>query len=129
MTFLEVAKGVNEKGSIYTFFVFFIGTNCVRSSIHLHLNFPHSEIYHDIPADVAPLRTTMATSTNVSLVDYVFGKVQQGSVLSYHLPTRRPPVKPIHKHLLLSSRQLPIQHFRLGPFSSFFVYTEHQQTT
>ncbi|KAF7641138.1 hypothetical protein LDENG_00292300 [Lucifuga dentata] len=51
------------------------------------------DIYHGLPTDITPLITTMDVSTNVPLVDSAFGKVQEGSVLSYHCPARRPPPK------------------------------------
>lgn len=36
--------------------------------------------------DIAPLITTMAISTDVPLVDSAFGKVQEGSPISYQHP-------------------------------------------
>lgn len=84
------------------------------------------EVYHDVPSDVAPLITTMAMDINVPLVDSAFGKVQEGSVLSYHMPAKRVPKTCPHTDAP-SPPQLPLQGYRLGPATCSFVCTEHQQ--
>ncbi|KAK0156244.1 hypothetical protein N1851_000466 [Merluccius polli] len=50
-----------------------------------------NDIYHGMPRDVAPLITTMGITGDIPLVESIFGKVQEGSVLSYHLPALSPP--------------------------------------
>nr|XP_023658221.1 uncharacterized protein LOC111838958 [Paramormyrops kingsleyae]XP_023659482.1 uncharacterized protein LOC111839635 [Paramormyrops kingsleyae] len=84
------------------------------------------EIYSGLPPDVAPLITMMAVSSDVPLVDSAFGKVQEGNVLSYHLPVRSPPKTHPYTDAPFPL-QLPLKHYRLGPPSCSFVYTEHQQ--
>ncbi len=49
------------------------------------------EVYCDLPSEAAPLITTMSMDISAPLVDSVFGKVQEGSVLSYHIPAKRVP--------------------------------------
>ncbi|KAF7649719.1 hypothetical protein LDENG_00136950 [Lucifuga dentata] len=68
----------------------------------------------------------MDVSTDVPLVDSAFGKVQEGSVLSYHCPARRIPKTLLHTDAP-SPPKLPLHHYRLGPSSCSFVCTEHQQ--
>uniref|UniRef100_A0A671V656 YqaJ viral recombinase domain-containing protein n=1 Tax=Sparus aurata TaxID=8175 RepID=A0A671V656_SPAAU len=84
------------------------------------------EVYGDLPSNVAPLITTMAITNNVPLVDSKFGKVQQGSVLSYHLPTKMVPNTRPHSDAP-SPPQLPLSNYCLGPSTCSFVYSEHQQ--
>ncbi|XP_030274561.1 uncharacterized protein LOC115582630 isoform X2 [Sparus aurata] len=45
-----------------------------------------AEVYEDFSADIAPLITTMGISADVPLVDSAFGKVQEGSPISYQHP-------------------------------------------
>lgn len=84
------------------------------------------EVYCDLPSDVAPLITTMAMDINVPLVDSSFGKVQEGSVLSIHMPAKRVPKTCPHKDAP-SPPQLPLHGYSLGPSTCSFVCTEHQQ--
>ncbi|XP_063735222.1 uncharacterized protein LOC134861726 [Eleginops maclovinus] len=44
------------------------------------------EAYKDFTADIAPLITTMAISSDVPLVDSAYGPVQEGSPISYQHP-------------------------------------------
>ncbi|KAF7664437.1 hypothetical protein LDENG_00176460, partial [Lucifuga dentata] len=61
------------------------------------------DIYHGLPTDIALLITTMDLFTDVPLVDSAFGKLQEGSVLSYDCPAKRPPPKPF-------PTQMPLFH-------------------
>ncbi len=49
------------------------------------------EVYCDLPSEAASLITTMSMDISAPLVDSVFGKVQEGSVLSYQIPAKRVP--------------------------------------
>lgn len=84
------------------------------------------EVYCDLPSEAAPLITTMSMDIGAPLVDSVFGKVQEGSVLSYHIPAKRVPKTCPHTDAP-SPPQLPLHGYRLGPSACSFVYTEHQQ--
>uniref|UniRef100_A0A096MD11 Uncharacterized protein n=1 Tax=Poecilia formosa TaxID=48698 RepID=A0A096MD11_POEFO len=50
-----------------------------------------NEVYQGLSPQEAPLITTMAVSSDVRLVDSMFGTVQEGSVLSYQLAARTVP--------------------------------------
>ncbi|XP_076134557.1 uncharacterized protein LOC143117005 [Alosa pseudoharengus] len=82
-------------------------------------------VYQDIPADLAPMITTMSISNDVPLVDSMFGRVQEGSVLSYQMPAKVVPRTFPHKDAP-SPPQLPLSDYRLGPSNCTFVYTEQQ---
>ncbi|XP_076836752.1 uncharacterized protein LOC143482301 [Brachyhypopomus gauderio] len=84
------------------------------------------EVYCGLSSDVAPMITTMGISSNVLLVDSAFGKVQEGSVLSYHMPMKRVPKTCPHTDAP-SPPQLPHREYRLGPSTCSFICTEHQQ--
>ncbi|KAI2655759.1 Histidinol-phosphate aminotransferase 1 [Labeo rohita] len=60
------------------------------------------------------------------LVDSVFGKVQEGSVLSCHIPANRVPKTCPHTDAP-PPPQLPLHGYKLGPSACSFAYTEHQQ--
>uniref|UniRef100_A0A8C9X6E5 YqaJ viral recombinase domain-containing protein n=1 Tax=Sander lucioperca TaxID=283035 RepID=A0A8C9X6E5_SANLU len=69
--------------------------------------------------------TTMSVSSDVPLVDSMFGTVQEGSVLSYQMPTKVVPQTFPHRDAP-SPPQLPLCDYRLGPSNCAFVYTEQQ---
>ncbi|XP_033969688.1 uncharacterized protein LOC117469363 [Trematomus bernacchii] len=84
-----------------------------------------SEVYKDFSADIAPLITTMAISVDVPLVNSTFGKVQEGSPISYQHPlplsrviVRHPDAPP--------PPPLPVDGYRLEPTTCEFVCS-HQQ--
>nr|XP_033948206.1 uncharacterized protein LOC117453497 isoform X2 [Pseudochaenichthys georgianus] len=84
-----------------------------------------SEAYKDFSADIAPLITTMAISVDVPLVNSTFGKVQEGSPISYQHPlplsrviVRHPDAPP--------PPPLPVDGYRLEPTTCEFVCS-HQQ--
>ncbi|KAJ8016002.1 hypothetical protein DPEC_G00002600 [Dallia pectoralis] len=83
------------------------------------------EVYKDFLPDIAPLITTMAINADVPLVDSAFGKVQEGSPISYQHPlpvsrvvVRHPDAPP--------PPPLPVDGYRLEPTSCQFVCS-HQQ--
>ncbi|KAK0146830.1 hypothetical protein N1851_013849 [Merluccius polli] len=78
-----------------------------------------------MPRDVAPLITTMGITGDIPLVESIFGKVQEGSVLSYHLPTLSPPRTCLHASAP-SRPALPLDGYHLGPAECCFVPTCHQ---
>ncbi|XP_062393358.1 uncharacterized protein LOC134080770 [Sardina pilchardus] len=82
-------------------------------------------VYQDIPADLAPMITTMSISKDVPLVDSMFGRVQEGSVLSYQMPAKVVPRTFPHEDAP-SPPQLPLSDYRLQPSNCAFVYTEQQ---
>ncbi|XP_029958785.1 uncharacterized protein LOC115396857 isoform X2 [Salarias fasciatus] len=86
------------------------------------------EVYHDLPSDTAPLITTMAISNDVPLVDSLFGEVQEGSVLSYHMPAKKVPKTSPHSHAPCPP-QLPLANYRLpaSQAEASFVFAEHQK--
>ncbi|KAK7890923.1 hypothetical protein WMY93_022886 [Mugilogobius chulae] len=45
-----------------------------------------SEVYKDFPADIAPFIASMAISADVPLVESAYGKVQEGSPISFQHP-------------------------------------------
>ena len=77
---------------------------CGKSNLYKVVNCPLQDIstlnvqdgYHGRPADQAPMITTMAVSSDVPLVESMFGQVQEGNVLSYQLPTRTVPMTRPH---------------------------------
>ncbi|KAG1930738.1 hypothetical protein F2P79_022067 [Pimephales promelas] len=83
------------------------------------------EAYHGLNADEAPMITAMAISSNVPLVESMFGPVQEGSVLSYQLPVMAVPSTRPHTDAP-SPPQLPLSDYRLGPSTCAFVFSEHQ---
>ncbi|XP_076153873.1 uncharacterized protein LOC143137508 [Alosa pseudoharengus] len=83
------------------------------------------EAYHGLSADEAPMITAMALSSNVPLVESMFGPVQEGSVLSYQLPIRTVPITRPHTDAP-SPPQLPLSYYKLGPSTCSFVLSEHQ---
>ncbi|XP_051558066.1 uncharacterized protein LOC127443464 isoform X2 [Myxocyprinus asiaticus] len=88
----------------------------------LHVN----EIYQGMPREAAPPITTMGIAGDVPLVDSAFGKVQEGSVLSYHLPAWSPPKT--CPHTTTPPRpSLPLYGYCLGPLECCFVLSYHQQ--
>ncbi|KAK0131115.1 hypothetical protein N1851_034190 [Merluccius polli] len=105
----------------------------IRSNLYKGVNCPLQDIstlnvqdvYHGLPADQAPMITTMAVSSDVPLVESMFGQVQEGSVLSYQLPTRTVPMTRPHT-VAPSPPQLPLSDYRLGPSTCAFVCSEHQ---
>lgn len=84
------------------------------------------EAYRGLNEEEAPMITTMAISSDVPLVESVFGLVQEGSVLSYQLPVRTVPKTRPHTDAP-SPPQLPLSGYRLGPSACAFVCSEHQQ--
>lgn len=85
-----------------------------------------NEVYQGMPRETAPLITTMGIAGGVPLVDSAFGKVQKGSVLSYHLPTWTPPKT--CPHTTAPPRpSLPLDGYCLGPSECCFVLSYHQQ--
>lgn len=88
----------------------------------LHL----SSAYEGMPRETAPLITTMEVSSDVPLVDCAFGKVQEGSLLSYFLPTVNPPKTTLHA-MAPPRPPLPVEDYHLGPTNCSFVHTHHQQ--
>ncbi|KAK0153218.1 hypothetical protein N1851_005090 [Merluccius polli] len=83
------------------------------------------EAYHGLRSDEAPMITAMAVSSDVPLVESMFGPVQEGSVLSYQLPLRTVPSSCPHTDAP-SPPQLPLSYYRLGPSTCPFVFSEHQ---
>ena len=67
----------------------------------------------------------MAISGDVPLVDSLFGPVQEGSVLSYQMPTKAVPRTCPHSDAP-SPPQLPLCDYRLGPSTCSFVSTLQQ---
>ncbi|KAK7929055.1 hypothetical protein WMY93_005450 [Mugilogobius chulae] len=84
------------------------------------------EVYKDFPADLAPLITTMAISANVPLVDSVYGKVQEGSPISYQHPLPVSQVVIRHPDAPPPPR-LPLDGYRLEPTECQFVLNHQQQ--
>ncbi|XP_037531175.1 uncharacterized protein LOC119421601 isoform X2 [Nematolebias whitei] len=84
------------------------------------------DVYRGLPAEEAPMITTMAVSNDVPLVDSLFGPVQEGSVLSYQLPAKVVPRTRPHQHVL-SPPQLPLYNYRLEHSSCAYVCSEQQQ--
>ncbi|KAK0142231.1 hypothetical protein N1851_020062 [Merluccius polli] len=105
----------------------------IRSNLYKGVNCPLQDIsmlnvqdmYHGLRADQAPMITTMAVSSDVPLVESMFGQVQEGSVLSYQLPTRTVPMTCPHT-VAPSLPQLLLSDYRLGPSTCAFVCSEHQ---
>ncbi|XP_033999799.1 uncharacterized protein LOC117493378 [Trematomus bernacchii] len=81
-----------------------------------------SEVYKDFSADIAPLITTMAISVDVPLVNSTFGKVQEGSPISYQHPL--PLSRVIVRHP--DAPPPPVDGYRLEPTTCEFVCS-HQQ--
>lgn len=78
-----------------------------------------NDIYEGMSRETAP-------SGDVPLVDSVFGKVQEGSLLSYQLPAWSPPKT--CPHTTAPPRpSLPLDGYCLGPSECCFVLTHHQQ--
>lgn len=85
-----------------------------------------NEVYQGMPRETAPLITTVGIAGGALLVDSVFGKVQKGSVLSYHLPTWTPPKT--CPHTTAPPRpSLPLDGHCLGPSECCFVLSYHKQ--
>ncbi|KAJ8010007.1 hypothetical protein DPEC_G00070070 [Dallia pectoralis] len=84
------------------------------------------EVYKDFLPDIAPLITTMVINADVPLVDSAFGKVQEGSPISYQhpLPVSRVVVR--HPDAPPPPPPLPVDGYRLEPTSCQFVCS-HQQ--
>nr|XP_023665102.1 uncharacterized protein LOC111842592 isoform X2 [Paramormyrops kingsleyae] len=99
--------------------------NGVSSSLPEISTLKVHDVYHDLPADKAPMITTMAVSSDVPLVDSMFGEVQEGSVLSYQMPTKTVPRTRPHTDAP-SPPQLPLSDYSLGPSTCAFVCSEHQ---
>ncbi|XP_034063803.1 uncharacterized protein LOC117540949 isoform X2 [Gymnodraco acuticeps] len=85
-----------------------------------------SEAYKDFSADIAPLITTMAISVDVPLVNSTFGKVQEGSPISYQHPlplsrviVRHPDAPP--------PPPLPVDGYRLEPTTCEFVGSHQEE--
>ena len=85
-----------------------------------------NEIYQDMPMETAPFITTMGITGGVPLVDSAFGKVQERSVLSYHLPAWSPP-----KTCPLTDApqrwSLPLDGYCLGSSECCFVLSYYQE--
>lgn len=82
--------------------------------------------YEGMPRETAPLITTMEVSSDVPLVDCTFGKVQEGSLLSYFLPLGNPPKTTLHA-IAPPRPSLPLEDYHLEPRKCSFVFTFHQQ--
>ncbi|XP_030254932.1 uncharacterized protein LOC115570464 [Sparus aurata] len=99
----KLVEGI--RGNLYK------GVNCTLPDIS---TLKVQDVYHGLTADEAPMITTMAISSDVPLVGSKFGQVQEGSVLSYQLPTRT--VRRTRPHTVAPSPpQLPLPGYRLGP--------------
>lgn len=83
------------------------------------------EAYRGLSQKETPMITTMAISSDVPLVESMFGLVQEASVLSYQLPVRTVPSTRPHTDAP-SPPQLPLSGYRLGPSACAFVCSEHQ---
>ncbi|XP_034075609.1 uncharacterized protein LOC117548421 [Gymnodraco acuticeps] len=81
------------------------------------------EAYKDFSAVIAPLITTMAISVDVPLVNCTFGKVQEGSPISYQHPL--PLSRVILRHPD-APPPLPVDGYRLEPTTCEIVCS-HQQ--
>ncbi|KAI4874701.1 hypothetical protein NFI96_014081, partial [Prochilodus magdalenae] len=85
-----------------------------------------AEAYKNFSADIAPLITTMAISADVPLVESAFGKVQEGSPISY-----QPPV-PVSRAIFYHPDApppppLPVDGYKLEPTSCQFACSLQQQ--
>ncbi|CAK6964437.1 uncharacterized protein LOC111194922 isoform X2 [Scomber scombrus] len=85
-----------------------------------------AEVYKDFSADIAPLITTMAISADVPLVDSAFGKVQEGSPISYQHPVSVSRIVLLHPDAP-PPPPLPLDGYRLEPTSCQFVCSLQQQ--
>ncbi|XP_047219736.1 uncharacterized protein LOC124867367 [Girardinichthys multiradiatus] len=85
-----------------------------------------AEVYQNFAADLAPLITTMAISADVPLVHSAFGKVQEGSPITFQHPL---PVSRIITRQVEAPppTSLPLDNYYLEPTSVQFVCTHQQQ--
>lgn len=83
-------------------------------------------MYRDFPVDLAPLITTMDIRADVPLVDSAFGKVQEGSPISFQHP---PPIsRVLTRHVdVPPPPQLPLDDYHLEPTCVQFVCSHQQQ--
>lgn len=107
----------------------FSGATCIKLPVTWPVAFQTCQfcgwMISGMSRETAPLITTMGISGDFSLVDNAFGKVQEGSVLSYQLPAWSPHTCP---HTTAPPRQpLPLDGYRLGASECCFVLTHHQQ--
>ncbi|XP_028422445.1 uncharacterized protein LOC114547326 isoform X1 [Perca flavescens] len=109
-----------------------IRSNLYKGACNLSCDLPDmsvlrlNDISQGMPRETAPLITTMGIAGGVPLVDSAFGKVQEGSVLSYHLPAWTPSMT--HLHVTAPPRpSLPLDGYSLGPSECCFVLNYHQQ--
>lgn len=84
------------------------------------------EVYKDFTADIAPLITTMAISSDVPLVDSAYGPVQEGSPISYQHPVPLSRVVVRHQDTP-APPALPLDGYRLDPTTCNFVCSHQQQ--
>lgn len=80
-------------------------------------------VYKDFLPDIAPLITTMAINADVPLIDSAFGKVQEGSPISYQHPLSVSRVVVRHPD---APPPPPVDGYRLELTSCQFVRS-HQQ--
>lgn len=84
------------------------------------------EAYKDFTADIAPLITTMAISSDVPLVESAYGPVQEGSPISFQFPV--PMTRVIVRHDgIPTPPALPLDGYRLEPTTCTFVCSHQQQ--
>ncbi|KAK0131248.1 hypothetical protein N1851_034070 [Merluccius polli] len=84
------------------------------------------EAYKDFTADIAPLITTMAISSDVPLVDSAYGPVQEGSPISYQHPVPLSRVVVRHQDTP-TPPAMPLDGYRLDPTTCNFVCSHQQQ--
>ncbi|KAK0140568.1 hypothetical protein N1851_022447 [Merluccius polli] len=83
------------------------------------------EAYKDFTADIAPLITTMAISSDVPQVNSAYGPVQEGSPISYQHPVPLSRVVLQHPDTP-APPPLPLDGYRLEPTTCHYVCS-HQQ--
>ncbi|XP_041958540.1 activating transcription factor 7-interacting protein 1-like isoform X1 [Alosa sapidissima] len=85
-----------------------------------------AEVYSDFPANLAPLITTMAISSDVPLVQSALGEVQEGSAIASQHPVA--PTRTIQLHSdVPPPPPLPLADYRLEPTACQFVCSVQQQ--
>ncbi|KAL3992292.1 zygote arrest protein 1 [Sarotherodon galilaeus] len=83
-----------------------------------------SEVYQTFSDADRPMICTMGISDDIPLVESRFGKVQQGSPLSYQQPSKE---KAQTLHNAPPPPSLPLQDYRLKPSECMFVCSRKQQ--
>ncbi|CAI5694544.1 unnamed protein product [Oreochromis niloticus] len=83
-----------------------------------------SEVYQTFSDADRPMICTMGISDDIPLVGSRFGKVQQGSPLSYQQPSKE---KAQTLHNAPPPPSLPLQDYRLKPSECMFVCSRKQQ--